>query len=68
LESEYLEITRNPRSTPVTELNPAEVGTSDWEKVLKLAIVVAALAGIAVGAALATVREARLRQRAARAF
>ena len=43
LESEYLESTRNPRSTPVTELNPAEVGTSDWEKVLKLAIVVAAL-------------------------
>ena len=56
LESEYLESTRNPRSTPVTELNPAEVGTSDWEKVLKLAIVVAALTGIAVGAALATVR------------
>ena len=69
LESEYLESTRNPRSTPVTELNPAEVGTSDWEKVLKLAIVVAALAGIAVGAApprcggpAAPTRSARLRR------
>ena len=66
LESEYLESTRNPRSTPVTELNPAEVGTSDWEKVLKLAIVVAALTECGRrrtrhGA------EARLRQRAARA-
>jgi hypothetical protein len=68
LESQYLEITRHPGSTPVTELNPAEAGTSDRETVLKLAIVVAALAGIAVGAALATSREARLRQRAARAF
>jgi uncharacterized protein involved in exopolysaccharide biosynthesis len=68
LESQYLETTRNPGSTPITELNPAEVGTNDHQKVLKLAIVVAALAGIVVGAALATVREARLRRRATPAF
>ena len=68
LEARYLEISRDPGSTPVTELNPAETGTSDRQKVLKLAIVIAALAGIAVGAALATVREARLRRRAAPGF
>jgi len=65
LEAQYLDISRDPGSTPVTELNPAEAGTSDRQKMLKLAIVVAALAGLAVGAALATVREARLRRRAA---
>jgi capsular polysaccharide biosynthesis protein len=68
LETQYLELTRQPGSTPVTALNPAETATSDRQKVLKLAIVIAALAGIAVGAGLATVREARLRQRVASAF
>lgn len=67
LRTQYLQTTQSPGATPITELNPAETATDDRRKVLQLAIVVAALAGIAVGAALATLREVRLRRRAASA-
>jgi uncharacterized protein involved in exopolysaccharide biosynthesis len=52
----------------VTELNPAETATSDERKILKLALIAAVLAGLAVGAALATLRELRLRRRALEPF
>jgi hypothetical protein len=63
LETQYLETTQRGGATPITELNPAEVATSDRDKVLKLAIVIGALGGIAVGAALATLRASALRRR-----
>jgi hypothetical protein len=63
LRTQYLETTRRAGSTPITELNPAEAATNDREKILRLAIVVGCLAGVAVGAALATARETRLRRR-----
>jgi uncharacterized protein involved in exopolysaccharide biosynthesis len=65
LETQYLETTQSAGATPVTELNPADVATNDRQKVLRLALVAGALAGIAVGAALATLREVRLRRRPA---
>jgi Chain length determinant protein len=64
LEAQYLETTQRAGATPVTELNPAETAASDERKILKLALVAGLLAGIAVGAALATLRELRLRRRA----
>jgi hypothetical protein len=65
LRAQYLDTTQSPGATPITVLNPAESATDDRRKVLQLAIVVAVLAGIAVGAALATLREVRLRSRPA---
>ena len=63
LRAQYLDTTQSPGATPITVLNPAGSATNDRRKVLHLAIVVAVLAGIAVGAALATLREVRLRRR-----
>jgi uncharacterized protein involved in exopolysaccharide biosynthesis len=68
LEAQYLETTQRAGATPVTELNPAETATSDERKILKLALIAAVLAGLAVGAALATLRELRLRRRALEPF
>jgi hypothetical protein len=62
LRAQYLDTTQSPGATPITVLNPAESATNDRRKVLQLAIVVAVLGGIAVGAALATLREGRLRR------
>jgi uncharacterized protein involved in exopolysaccharide biosynthesis len=64
LETQYLDTTQRAGATPVTELNPAETATSDHGRILKLALVAGLLAGIAVGAALATMREMRKRRRA----
>jgi capsular polysaccharide biosynthesis protein len=63
LQQQYLENTQRTGATPITVLNPAEGATNDRTKVLKLAAVIGALAGIAVGVALAVAREARLRRR-----
>jgi capsular polysaccharide biosynthesis protein len=65
LEAQYLETTQRGGATPITELNPAETATSDSDRIMKLALVVAVLGGLAVGAALATLREMRVRRRAA---
>jgi hypothetical protein len=65
LETQYLETTQRAGATPITELNPAEGATNDRDRVLRLALVIGALGGIAVGAVLATLREGRLRRRAA---
>jgi uncharacterized protein involved in exopolysaccharide biosynthesis len=62
LEAQYLDTTQRAGATPITELNPAEAATSDRNKVLKLALVAGLLAGLAVGAALATLREVRVRR------
>jgi uncharacterized protein involved in exopolysaccharide biosynthesis len=64
LEAQYLETTQRGGATPITELNPAETATSDSDRIMKLALVVAVLGGLAVGAALATLREMRVRRRA----
>jgi capsular polysaccharide biosynthesis protein len=64
LEAQYLETTQRGGATPITELNPAETATNDSDRILKLALVVGVLAGLAVGAALATLRELRVRRRA----
>jgi len=63
LEGQYLDTTQRAGATPVTELNPAETAASDRKKILQLALVAGALAGLAAGAALATMRETRLRRR-----
>jgi uncharacterized protein involved in exopolysaccharide biosynthesis len=63
LEAQYLDTTQRAGATPITELNPAETAGNDQKKVLKLAIIAGALAGLAVGAALATMREVRARRR-----
>jgi hypothetical protein len=64
LETQYLDTTQRAGATPITELNPAETASSDRDRILKLALVAGALAGLAVGAALATLRELRTRRRA----
>jgi hypothetical protein len=61
LEAQYLETTQRGGATPITELNPAETAVSDRDKILKLALIVGVLGGLAVGAALATLRELRAR-------
>jgi uncharacterized protein involved in exopolysaccharide biosynthesis len=63
LEAQYLDTTQRAGATPITELNPAEAASSDRNRIFKLALVAGLLAGLAVGAALATLREARLRRR-----
>jgi capsular polysaccharide biosynthesis protein len=63
LKQQYLENTQRTGATPITVLNPAEAATNDRTKVLRLAIVIGALAGIAVGVALAVAREVRVRRR-----
>lgn len=68
LRAQYLDVTQSPGATPITVLNPAESAADDRRKVLQLALVVAVLAGIAVGAALATLYEARVRRRPAPAY
>jgi hypothetical protein len=68
LETQYLDTTQRAGATPITELNPAETATNDRNRMMKLALVVGVLGGLAVGAALATMREMRLRRRALEPF
>jgi hypothetical protein len=68
LEAQYLDTTQRAGATPITELNPAETASSDRERIMKLALVAGALAGLTVGAALATLREVRVRRKAANAI